>query len=100
MDNTTKMLDALKKYPDSYKLLMQYFERMDVKEAQLKNVKFQLLKPHLIKFIEKQRLNFLDALIYTNYHRTTSEYKELEDKTIVICFHKIENGKPLDFDLF
>lgn len=100
MDNTTKMLDALKKYPDSYKLLMQHFEGINVKEAQLKNVKLQLLKPHLIKFIEKQRLNFLDALIYTNYHRTTTEYKELEDKTILLCFHKIEKGKPLDFDLF
>ena len=100
MDNTTEMLDAIKKYPDSYKLLMQYFEGINVKESQLKDVKLQLLKPHLIKFIESQRLNFLDALIYTNYHRTTPEYKELEDKTIVICFHKIEKGKPLDFDLF
>ena len=54
MDNTTEMLDAIKKYPDSYKLLMQYFEGINVKEAQLKDVKLQLLKPHLIKFIESQ----------------------------------------------
>ena len=100
MDNTTEMLDAINNYADSYKSLIQYFEGINVKEEQLKNVKLQLLKPHLIKFIETQRLNFLDALIYTNYHRTTPEYKELEDKAIIICFHKIEKGKPLDFDLF
>lgn len=35
MDNTTEMLDAIKKYPDSYKLLMQYFEGINVKESQL-----------------------------------------------------------------
>ena len=100
MDNTTELLDAIKKYPNTYKLLIQYFEGINVKEEQLKNVKLQLLKPHLIKFIETQRLNFLDALIYTNYHRKILEHKELEDKTILLCFHKIEKGKPLDFDLF
>ena len=48
MDNTTEMLDAVKKYPDTYKLLIQYFEGLNVKEVQLKDVKLQLLKPHLI----------------------------------------------------
>ena len=89
MDNTTEMLDAIKKYPDTYKLLIQYFEGINVKEAQLKDVKLQLLRPHLIKFIESQRLNFLDALIYTNYHRKVLEHKELEDKTTreIMKFH-------------
>ena len=38
MDNTTEMLDAIKKYPDTYKLLIQYFEGINVKEVQLKDV--------------------------------------------------------------
>lgn len=104
MDNTKEMLDKLKTYPNTYKELFQYFatilKKETVQEETILNIKIVSLRPHLIRFIELKKLDFLDALIYTNWHISTPEFKELQDKTIAVCFSKLEVNKPLTFDLF
>ena len=103
MDNVQDIITKLKTYPNTYKELIFYFEQLLKKEKVetiILGLKVSALTPHLIKFIELKQLNFLDALVYTNYHIFNTDYNFLMIKTIYVCFSKLEHNKPIKFDLF
>ena len=104
MDNVKEILDKLRTYPNTYKELFVYFKNIlkkdKIEEQMFLNLKVSAFTPHLIKFIEMKGLVFLDVLIYTNYHIFSPDYNFLMIKAIYVGFSKLENNKPLNFDIF
>lgn len=97
METTQEIIETLKKYPKTLNKLLEYFKELlknpNFAESQLIVIKPAQVVPHLIRFIELQQINFLDALCYTNFNVFTPEYKVLQLKTIIVCFHQLERGK-------
>ena len=85
MDNTAEMLDAIKKYPDSYKSLIQYFEGINVKEEQLKRLYNAISN---LSNLQKRRI-----ILYYFLENTLDEIARQENCSIHSVFVSIERAK-------
>lgn len=96
METTQEIIATLKKYTKTLNKLLEYFKELvknpNFAEPQLIALKPAQVVPHLIRFIERHEINFLDALCFTNFNVITPDHKTLELKTIVVCFHQLERG--------
>ena len=96
METTQEIIESLKKYTKTFNKLLEYFRELlknpNFAEPQLIGLKPAQVVPHLVRFVELQEVNFLDALCFTNFNVFTLEYKILQLKTIIVCFHQLERG--------